>query len=280
MKSVFKVLGVVVPLALAGAAWHRISSAQSAVATTVAYSGYLEDAGLPVDGSRNIGLNLWNAATTADPANRVCQQASATTVVSGGWFTVSLSAPCLDALRLYPSLRMEFVVDGTAFPLQTIGAVPYALRALEYTSGTRLRRMVRQGADGSKQHDSTRWWDSERGEECTFRTINGQPGTTGLCLPASSNGGGGFCDGGAYYSDAGCSALLDFSTSPYLPTTSPKPKYVASPTSPSGLASVTSSTFGVYRKCGASACTLDGASYAKGADIPAQDFVVWSEATE
>src|SRR5262245_46154647 len=91
-----------------GGFWFGRSRAQSAPPTTpVLYSGYLEDSGTPVNGTRAIGLNLWSSTDTTTTANRVCEQATAATPVSAGWFTVQLGSSCLDAVHRYPRLFLE-----------------------------------------------------------------------------------------------------------------------------------------------------------------------------
>ncbi|HEU4403698.1 MAG TPA: hypothetical protein VFS43_00160 [Polyangiaceae bacterium] len=62
-------------------------------------------------------------------------------------------------------------------------------------SGSRLRAVVYRGADGS-QHPTGRWFDTTRGEECTY-----QPAADGAvrCLPTNAVAHAGL------YADAGCS---------------------------------------------------------------------------
>jgi hypothetical protein len=272
-----QVLYAMVSVSLLGAvvAWQRVGAAQSAAAApTIAYSGFLEDAGTPVDGSRQVGLSLWKTSSTANASDRVCTQPAAATAVASGWFNVALATSCVDALRAFPNLFLQFSVDAVDFPLQPIGAVPYALRALEFNSGSRLRRIVIQGADGSKQDDPTRWWDSERSEECSFRKVNGQQ----LCLPPLVGGVGQGCSPGGgiapgFYSEATCQAASLVTNVVALGS---PPKYLYSATSSSGLATVGSSQqayYGCSTTCSAVAQTV----YKLGADIDASEFVSGTE---
>jgi hypothetical protein len=275
-KSIVKGGAMVVAVALAFGVYHRIVSAET-TSSSIAYSGYLEDAGTPVNGSRDIGFNLWKSSSTTDVTNRVCQQLPEPTTVSAGWFTVPVAGDCLDALRRYPSLYMQFVVGSTTFPLQPIGAVPYAFRALEYESGARLRRKVRYATDGSKQVDTLTWWDSERGEECSFKTLPGGPSDSGLCLPSSTYGAYG-CDGGGLFTDGGC---LNPLTSVSGAVSSTPPAYVPSTTSSSGLA-LPSPGQVVFIECSWMPCQIyqGGLYYAAGSDVPAEAFVSWTESYE
>src|SRR5689334_10563553 len=94
----------------AGGFWYGRSRAQSAPPTTpVLYSGYLEDSGVPVNGTRYIGLDLWKTTDTSDITNCVCEQLPEATTVSAGWFTVALGSKCIDAVHRYLALFLEFV---------------------------------------------------------------------------------------------------------------------------------------------------------------------------
>ncbi|HWZ89581.1 MAG TPA: hypothetical protein VNW92_12045 [Polyangiaceae bacterium] len=272
-----------------GVAWtasHRGSLAQSLPPTpSVAYSGYLEDSGAPITGTRSVGLNIWTSNTTADVTNRVCQQAPVSTAVDTGWFTVALGSDCVAALRAYPALFLEFVVGSTTFPLQPIGAVPYALRALEYNSGSRLRRIVIQATDGAKQDDPTRWWDTMRQEECTFKNGGIATGTAKLCLPALLSGlTSGGCPGNGSFSDVTCT------TSVAMPAEAVGadanglvggvvPKYVPSSTATSGLATA-SKAISIYSKDGCGGPCTPLTYYAAALDIDASAFVSATETHE
>lgn len=94
----------------------------------IIYSGFLQEAGVNVDGSRQIGLALWKLNDTQDAGNQICSQAPAPTDVSNGWFQLQLDQGCMDALRKHSAAWLEFIVvqgsKQTRFPLFAVGAVP------------------------------------------------------------------------------------------------------------------------------------------------------------
>jgi hypothetical protein len=280
MRRIIKYVGPVVVATGCWIAWHQSSSAQGAPPLpTIAYSGYLENAGTPINGTRSIGVSLWKANSTANASDRVCLQEPSATTVALGWFTVALGAECIGALRASPSLFLEFTVDTADFPLQAIGAVPYALRALEYNNGSRLRRIVIKGADGSKQDDPTRWWDTLRNEECKFSGT----GATKLCLPfaaLAATGGGSTSagTGGCFpilYGDTGCTQPFSLPAGSWVGGTFVW-KYVTSATSSSGLATVTSQSVQIGGCGSCTAATL----YSPGQDLDAALFVSGTETHE
>jgi hypothetical protein len=269
-----------VALSVVGATgfWYGRSRAQSAPPTTpVIYSGYIEDSGSPVNGTRNIGLNLWKSTDTSTTADRVCAQAAASTTVSAGWFSIQLDSSCLDAVHRYPALYIEFVVDSTSFPLRAIGAVPYAVRSFEYQSGSRLRRFVRTAADGSKEVIAGRWWDSLRDEECTFNDIppGGQP-PSGLCLPGNVAGGG---PSDPCFQDSGCSIGVPAGGAA-VPAGSPAPKYVVAGGAGSGLAVPGPAVPSWCKQYGYGPCLPGPTFYFATQLLPASDFVSWQEQHE
>jgi hypothetical protein len=290
MTKARKYVAAAIVTGVAWMAWHRGSLALSLPPTpSVAYSGYLEDSGTPITGTRSIGLNIWTSNTTADVTNRVCQQAPVSTAVDTGWFTVALGADCVAALRAYPALFLEFVVGSTTFPLQPIGAVPYALRALEYNSGSRLRRIVIQATDGAKQDDPTRWWDTMRQEECTFKNGGIATGTAKLCLPAlpksATAGSGPTCTGGGsggWFSDATCTTASAAPVGIVADLGAVGPNYAASATSSSGLASATTEVFSYGFTCDQGGGTLCKAYtvFVPTRDLDASAFVSATETHE
>lgn len=90
------------------------------------YGGVLEDGGRPVEGTRNVTVRLWDAATAGSAA---CTTSAAGTVFSGGRFRVALDTACAGAVRANPNLWAEVQVEATTFPRSKLGAVPYALEA-------------------------------------------------------------------------------------------------------------------------------------------------------
>jgi hypothetical protein len=279
-------LRAIAGLAVVGSAfWYGSIRAQGAPPTQapVLYSGYIEDTGVPVNGSKSIGLNLWSSTDTSTTANRACQQAAVATPVTNGWFSVQLGSACLDVMRRYPALYLQFVVDSVAFPLQTIGAVPYSVRALEYNSGSRLRKIFRTAADGAKEADPSRWFDSLRNEECQFRitSAQGQP-VAGICVPYNGASSDPSCvmNGAQQYSDGACSTAF---TPPSGTSSTTPPKYVVSSTASSGIATPGTPVEVYCLKASNGCCALVGTCalmrtiYPVGTDLPATDFVSWSE---
>lgn len=90
------------------------------------YGGMLDDGGRPVEGTRNVTVRLWDAATAGAT---VCTTNAGATAFSGGRFRVALDGACVGAVRANPELWAELQVEGTTFPRSKLGAVPYALEA-------------------------------------------------------------------------------------------------------------------------------------------------------
>lgn len=90
------------------------------------YGGMLDDAGRPVEGTRNVTVRLWDAASAGAT---VCTTNAGATAFSGGRFRVALDSGCVGAVRANPELWAELQVEGTVFPRAKLGAVPYALEA-------------------------------------------------------------------------------------------------------------------------------------------------------
>ncbi|HYJ07576.1 MAG TPA: hypothetical protein VEX18_01165 [Polyangiaceae bacterium] len=250
--------------------WQQVGAATAEDVPTISYSGFVEDEGVPVDGLREIGLSLWKTNNSTNSEDRACMQAPVDMAVARGWFTVGLSEACVTALRAYPNLSLQFTLDGVDFPVQSIGAVPYSLRALEYNNGSRLRRIVIRGTDGSRQEDGKRWWDSVRAEECTFK----KQGDALLCTPDVPTGSGGCAGTGpivpGWYSDSSCQNAVDGTEGAQASST--PLKYTRSGTATSGIAHALPAVqahYGCALTCGATPLSL----YRVGTDIDASEFV-------
>jgi len=137
----------------------------------VIFSGSLSSNGTPMTGQHQIAINLWQANDTSSSANRVCQGTAQTIDVVAGNFQLTVDDTCVEAFAQYTQLFHELVVDGTPFPLQQIGSMPFAVRsARDYTSGTRLTqpRSVRlYGDDGLRGDPALPLTDTKRGEACS-----------------------------------------------------------------------------------------------------------------
>lgn len=91
------------------------------------YSGFLEDsAGAPVDGSRSIAVELWDAASGG---SKLCERTSAATTVTNGRFAVQLPDACTAAVTTYADTWVEVLVAGASLGRTKLGAVPYAVEA-------------------------------------------------------------------------------------------------------------------------------------------------------
>ena len=90
------------------------------------FGGMLDDGGRPLEGTRNVTVRLWDAATAGAT---VCTTNAGATAFSGGRFRVALDGTCVSAVRANPELWAELQVDTTTFPRSKLGAVPYALEA-------------------------------------------------------------------------------------------------------------------------------------------------------
>src|SRR5262245_57684319 len=118
--------------ALAVAAGYSISRADSPFpngqAPPVLFSGYLSSSGTPLSGSHQISLNLWSSADTSTSSNQICQGTTQVVDVNAGNFQIQVDAACTSVFSRYTQVWNQLVVDGTAFPLQQVGATPYAAR--------------------------------------------------------------------------------------------------------------------------------------------------------
>jgi hypothetical protein len=153
----------------------------------VIFTGYLSTAGAPVSGSHDISMNLWQATDTSVASNRVCQGSIQSLDVNAGTFKLTLDAACVDAFSRYTQVWYQLVVDGTAFPLEQIGSVPFAARAGQgYANGSRLAqsRDVIYGDDGLRGDPSKVIKDTARDEQCSpLKTSEGIV----RCLPSGES---------------------------------------------------------------------------------------------
>jgi len=158
----------------------------------VVFSGYLTSSGTPLSGSHEISMNLWQANDTSASSNRMCQGSTQTVAVNAGTFKLQLDASCVDAFSRVTQVWYELVVDGTTFPLEQIGSVPFALRSMTGPSnGTRLvrQRTVTYGADGFRG-DVTFGdvQDTQRNETCSQAPTFEGGVKKSRCLPLAVGG--------------------------------------------------------------------------------------------
>lgn len=123
------VLGAVALSVVGMVAAYRLGRARAdgvPMVNPLYYGGMLDDGGRPVEGTRNVTVRLWDAATAGAT---VCTTNAGATAFSGGRFRVALDGACVGAVRANPELWAELQVEGTTFPRSKLGAVPYALEA-------------------------------------------------------------------------------------------------------------------------------------------------------
>lgn len=158
----------------------------------VIFSGNMSSSGAPLSGSHQLSMNLWRANDTSLSSNQVCQGTTQDVTMDNGNFQLQLDATCVSAFLWHAQLWHQLVIDGTAFPLQQVGSVPYALRSSQESSnGTRLgfQRDVTYGADGFHGEISRPLWDTQRNEECFPQQTgigDGGPNPDGRCLPSAA----------------------------------------------------------------------------------------------
>lgn len=98
--------------------------------TPLYYSGYATDGATPIDGMRDVRIELWRDATSTDTAMRACETVANGTSFVDGHFRVALDAACVDATRAEPELFVELLIGGTRIGERAaIGAVPYSLES-------------------------------------------------------------------------------------------------------------------------------------------------------
>jgi len=110
-----------------------------------------------------------------------------------------LAAALLTPLTLVACSKSDVISHEPAVDsgMPTPGPSATTPGADTYVTGTRLKRRVYKGADGSQQFVG--WFDAERSVECTFQRAADD---TIRCLPVSGFAGRG------YYSDAACTSPL------------------------------------------------------------------------
>jgi formylglycine-generating enzyme required for sulfatase activity len=123
------VLAVVLIAGALVAGWQiRRALAEGVPSTDPLYvGGMLTDGGTPVDGTRDMTVRLYAAASGGAA---VCTTSAPGTPASGGRFRIALDASCATGVHANPDLWMEVQVGTTTFPGRTkVGAVPYALES-------------------------------------------------------------------------------------------------------------------------------------------------------
>ncbi len=128
-RRLFAAGGLAVCVIVSMIAAYRVGRARAdgvPMVNPLYYGGMLDDGGRPLEGTRNVTVRLWDAATAGAT---VCTTNAGATTFSGGRFRVALDGACVGAVRANPELWAELQVDTTTFPRSKLGAVPYALEA-------------------------------------------------------------------------------------------------------------------------------------------------------
>lgn len=113
--------------AVLGVFGHQVFAVGIPAANTLTYTGVLEDTnGVALTGSRNIQLQVWNAAS--EGAIQCATSSSAISLV-GGRFQVPLPSTCVDIVKKNADLWVEVLVEGASLGRTKLGAVPYAVEA-------------------------------------------------------------------------------------------------------------------------------------------------------
>lgn len=91
---------------------------------TLQYSGYLEEGGAPVNGTREIRVTFWDEADV-----EACTTGTESVAVLEGRFRIPLPDECVTAVRVNANLRVQVTVGTSTFPRERLSAVPYAVVA-------------------------------------------------------------------------------------------------------------------------------------------------------
>ena len=153
------------------------------------FSGQVASSGTPLTGTHSLAMNLWRAPSTGNAQDRVCEGSTQSVDFDAGSFQLTIDAACADVFSHYTQVWYELVVDGTAFPLEQVGSVPFAKRSMNApANGSRLslQRTVTYGADGYRGPPvDGDIYDNQRNEDC-YVTDTDEGGTRRLrCLPAA-----------------------------------------------------------------------------------------------
>lgn len=105
----------------------------------LAYSGTLEESGVLVNGTRSIGVTVWRDPTSLAGSMIACTTPPRATTIVEGRFRVALDDTCVAAFANDADLWVQVEVGGMPLPRTHVGAVPYALEAMNgVPSGTIL----------------------------------------------------------------------------------------------------------------------------------------------
>ncbi len=125
-RSLARVVGLVA--LCGGAAYLGNQAAADGIppSPTMYYSGFLEEAGSPVTGSRRVTVSFWSDETSG---TMLCETVVASALFDAGSFRIPLADACTDVIREQTDVWTEVDVGGEVLPRTRIGAVPYAVEA-------------------------------------------------------------------------------------------------------------------------------------------------------
>jgi hypothetical protein len=138
-RTVLKALGLTGCAACAVLAYHLAAVRAAGIPTMqpLAYAGYLEQNGMPVQSTGlSMVINVWNDAVATAAANLVCATQSPMTAVSDGRFRVPLDSSCTAQIQANPDTWVEVQVGATSLGRTKVAAVPYALEASHAVNAT------------------------------------------------------------------------------------------------------------------------------------------------
>lgn len=122
-------------------------------ADPLTYRGVLTDlAGVPLTGTKNVELQLWDDATGGTIQ---CSIGPTPATLVGGAFEIVLPDACTTAVHATPDLWAEVLVDGDSLNRTKLGAVPYALEADRASNATGALALQLAGIEGRLARDTT-----------------------------------------------------------------------------------------------------------------------------
>lgn len=93
---------------------------------TLFYSGFLQEAGKPVEGERNFDVVVWDSMSKT---TELCSTSATAVPVKGGRFRIALAEECTGVMRNNANTFVEVLVNDASLGVAKIGAVPYAVEA-------------------------------------------------------------------------------------------------------------------------------------------------------
>jgi hypothetical protein len=126
--------GILMVFALAFVEISRADPEDQAEGRTITYTGYLEQAGNPATGSRNLSFRIFDTETGGEELWPLSEDGTARVSFTGGRFTVELGGEEMDSLPsaafTEPELWLDVSVEGTRLGgRQRVGTSRYAVHS-------------------------------------------------------------------------------------------------------------------------------------------------------